>query len=136
MRLKKNCTIDAKQQNVCNREKKRWRAIIERMIAVIQFLASQNLAFRGTSTKVYHRDNGNFLKAVEMLAKFDPVISEHHNNVSKCKDKKMRIPHYLGQHFQNEIINIIAESIRNEIIPTHCQKSQILCYNSRLYTRY
>ena len=114
-RLEKNCTIDVEQQNIYNREKKRWRAIIERMIAVVQFLASQNLAFRGTSTELYHRDNGNFLKAVEMLAKFDPVISEHLNNISRCKDNKTRIPHYLGQHFQNEIIHILAESIRNEI---------------------
>lgn len=115
IRLEKKITIDAEQQNVYNREKKRWRAIIERLIAVVQFLASQNLAFRGTSTKLYHKDNGNFLKAVEMLAKFDPVISEHLNNISKCKDNKTRIPHYLGQHFQNEIINILADSIRNEI---------------------
>jgi len=114
-RLEKNCTIDAEQQNIYNREKKRWRAVIERMIAVVQFLASQNLAFRGTSAELYRRDNGNFLKAVEMLAKFDPVISEHLNIISRCNDNKTRIPHYLGQHFQNEIINILAESIRNEI---------------------
>ncbi|CAG9814624.1 unnamed protein product [Phaedon cochleariae] len=114
-RMEKKFTIDAEQQNVYNREKKRWRAIIERMIVVVQFLASQNLAFKGSSTELYHRDNGNFLKAVEVLAKFDPVISEHLNNICKYKDEKQRTPHYLGQHFQNEIINILAESVRNEI---------------------
>jgi len=45
-----------------------------------------------------------------MLAKFNPVFSGQLNNVSKYTDNKSRIPQYLGQHFQNKIINILAES--------------------------
>lgn len=116
LRLNKNLTIDKDVQSFYNREKNRWRAIIERMIAIVQFLASQNLAFRGSTSELYKRDNGNFLKAVEMIAKFDSVISEHLNNIKKSKESHKRLPQYLGIHFQNEIIDLIAGGIKREII--------------------
>lgn len=52
--------------------------------------------------------------AVKILTEFDPVILCHLNNVSKYLDNTTHIPHSLGQHFQNEIINILTESIRNK----------------------
>jgi hypothetical protein len=56
------------------------------MISIVQFLIGQCLAFMCENDiklyqeKLYQENNGNFLKALEMLAKFDPVISEHVNN--------------------------------------------------------
>ena len=50
-----------------------------------------------------------------MLAKFDRIISEHLFNISKSRESKTRMPHYLGQNFQNEIINIFSDTICNKI---------------------
>nr|XP_022909109.1 zinc finger MYM-type protein 5-like [Onthophagus taurus] len=70
-RLSKNCTIDCEQQR------------ITRIVAIVQYLAGQCLAFRGDSDVLYELNNGNFLKGTEMLAKFDPIISNHINNIQK-----------------------------------------------------
>jgi hypothetical protein len=51
--------------------------------------------------KFYQENNSNFLKAVEMFAKFDPVISEHVNNINKSQHLKSHMPHYIGHMFQN-----------------------------------
>lgn len=53
LRLDKKCTVDKIQQNLFDSEKECWRAIIKRMIAIVQFLVSQCLAFRGTNSQVY-----------------------------------------------------------------------------------
>ena len=117
-RMQKNCTIDKHLQTYYERETKRWRAIIERMIAVVQFLCGQCLAFRGESTKLYKPNNGNFMKAVEMLAKFDPIIAEHVKNVQTSKQLKTHMPYYFGVHFQNEIIELLAAAIREKLTTT------------------
>ena len=82
----------------------------------MQYLAGQNLAFRGASQKLYESNNGNFLKLVEMLAKFDPIIMEHVNNIQKSKELNQNMPHYLGNHFQNELISLLSKNIQREIL--------------------
>ncbi|XP_071050795.1 uncharacterized protein [Onthophagus taurus] len=84
-RLSKNCTIDCEQQRYFESEKRRWRDIITRIVAIVQYLAGQCLAFRGDSDVLYERNNGNFLKGIEMLAKFDPIILHHINNIQKTR---------------------------------------------------
>jgi hypothetical protein len=59
-RLDNNCTIDKEQQRYFESEKRRWRAIIERIIAIVQFLAGQCLAFRDKNNESYETNNGNF----------------------------------------------------------------------------
>ena len=48
-------------------------------MAIVQFPAEKNLAFRGTAETVHNESvhNGNFLGLVELLGKFDPVLEEH-----------------------------------------------------------
>lgn len=50
--------------------------------AIVQSLAIRNLALRGHTDKLYSPSNGNFLKVVELMAQFDPIMKEH-LNVSK-----------------------------------------------------
>ncbi|XP_076918638.1 uncharacterized protein LOC143579133 [Bidens hawaiensis] len=56
--------------------------------------------------------NGNFLGLVEMLEEFDPVIKEHGQRII---NDEVHV-HYLGHNIQNELIFMIAQEIKKEII--------------------
>lgn len=77
LRLRKGKTIDQQELTLLEEERKRWRNVLTRLISIILSLASRNLAFRGSSQRLYEPDNGNFLKEVELLAKFDPMTENH-----------------------------------------------------------
>jgi hypothetical protein len=47
-----------------------------------------------------------------MLAKFDPVISQHVNNITQSRPAKSHIPHYLDHAFKNEIISVLASGMK------------------------
>lgn len=111
--LKYERTVDAINETLINLEKKRWKAVIERIVYVIKFLARQNLAFRGHSNKLYESNNGNFLKLMETIAQFDNIIAEH---IGRIQHDSARMPHYLGDKIQNEIISLIGEKIKANII--------------------
>lgn len=49
-----------------------------------------------------------------MIAKFDPVMLNHLNNVKKSKELKTHMPHYLGKHFQNKIIHLLAAGVKEK----------------------
>lgn len=61
-----------------NSEKtKHWNDVMIRFLAIVHPLAERNLVFRGHSSSLREPKNGNFLVLVELLAEFDPVMSEH-----------------------------------------------------------
>lgn len=80
--------------------KKHWKNILKRIISIILSLAGQNLALRVSSEKLYVKNNGNFLKTVELLAQFDPIMKEHLNKIEKTPYLE-RKTHYLGHNIQN-----------------------------------
>ena len=80
--------------------------------SIILSLASRNLASRGSSQHLYEPDNGNFLKEIELLAKFDPVMENH---LARIKDKSTHT-HYLGQRIQIELIQIISDRVLQTIV--------------------
>jgi len=41
---------------------------------------------------------------------------DHLNNVKKSKELKTHMPYYLGKHFQNEIIHLLAAGVKKEIM--------------------
>lgn len=52
----------------------------ESLTAIVQI---RNLALRGHTETLYSPSNGNFLKEVELMAQFDPILKEHLNHVHK-----------------------------------------------------
>ncbi|XP_063754676.1 uncharacterized protein LOC134874557 [Eleginops maclovinus] len=76
-RLQTNTTIDYQEQTLLEAEKRRWRDVLKRLLKITLSLASRNLSFRGSSQCLYEPDNGNFLKEVELLGSFDPVMENH-----------------------------------------------------------
>ncbi|XP_042387979.1 uncharacterized protein LOC121980078 [Zingiber officinale] len=103
-RLQKNQTIDPRAQVQLNKEKEHWKHVLHRIIAIVQRLAKNNLAFRGSCEKLYVENNGLFLQMVEMIAKFDPIMNEH---LWRIKDHETYTT-YLGSRIQNELIQMLA----------------------------
>ncbi|XP_042401404.1 52 kDa repressor of the inhibitor of the protein kinase-like [Zingiber officinale] len=108
-RLQKNQTIDARAQVQLNKEKEHWKHVLHRIIAIVQRLAKNNLAFRG---KLYVENNGLFLQMVEMIAEFDPIMNEH---LRRIKDHETYTT-YLGSRIQNELIQMLAGEVRKKLL--------------------
>ncbi|XP_048870709.1 zinc finger MYM-type protein 1-like isoform X11 [Brienomyrus brachyistius] len=96
-----------KREMAIVQEEKRWRAVLARLIAIVQSLAVRNMALRGDTEKLYCPSNGNFLKEVELLAQFDPIMKDH---VHRVKSEYSHLS-YLGKHIQNELIECIGAKV-------------------------
>ncbi|XP_022028299.1 uncharacterized protein LOC110929445 [Helianthus annuus] len=94
------------------KEKDYWKQVIIRIVALVKFLAKYGLVFRGTNEKLYQKVNGNFLGLVEMLEEFDPIMKEH---VCRVLNEECHV-HFLGHNIQNELIQLLRDKVRTEII--------------------
>lgn len=110
--MKYKRTIDEEHLCFIKQEEKYWQQILKRLIALVRVLGMQNLAFRETQEKLHTSGNGNFLKFVEYLALFDPLMDEH---LCKIKDKEMHVP-YLAKDIQNELIQLLSNAIKQKIL--------------------
>lgn len=106
-------TIDSHTQNQIRAEQQRWRDILERLLAIVQFLATHNLAFRGHEEKLHLNSSGNFLDLVKLIARFDPTLREHLN---QTLNKAVARNHYLSKNIQNEFIEVMANHVKTKIV--------------------
>ncbi|XP_030225015.1 zinc finger MYM-type protein 1-like [Gadus morhua] len=106
-RLEKGQTIDKMEMALLQAERRRWRDVLTRLVAIIQSLAERNIPMRGSSDRLYQPNNGNFLKEVELMARFDPVLKQHVADV----ERGARHATYLSKDIQNELIDCIGEKI-------------------------
>ena len=86
--------------------------MLTRLVAIVQSLAVRNMAFRGNSEILHSPSNGNFLKEVELMAQFDPVMKDHIHKI-KCETSHHR---YLGKTIQNELVECISGKILSTIV--------------------
>ncbi|XP_067118932.1 uncharacterized protein [Centruroides vittatus] len=113
LRLKCCKTIDAASQRIINAETNHWNELLLKIVAITKMLGKSGPAFQGISDKLFGYKNGNFLKIVEMLSEFDPIMEEHVRRVLKKEETKA---HYLGKNIQNEIIDPLHQSVKSHII--------------------
>lgn len=93
-------------------EQEYWTNVLQRIISVVKMLAQQSLVFRGSSDKLYEHNNGHFLKIIELLAKYDSIMSEHIRRTLNNQNNA----HYLGKNIQNEIIYLISNCMKSKIL--------------------
>jgi hypothetical protein len=96
-RMSRDDGIDNMMLEQIKKENLHWRAVLTRILAVVQNLAGNKGVFRGKTEKLYQPNNGNLLGLIEKLAKFDPTMQEH---VRRMKDGETH-DHYLGPQIQN-----------------------------------
>ncbi|KAI2661980.1 Zinc finger MYM-type protein 1 [Labeo rohita] len=113
VRLRSGETIDKQEEALLEAERVRWRAVLTRLTAIVQSLAVRNLALRGHTETLLTPSNGNFLKEVELMAKFDPIIKDHLNRVERGTASHNS---YLGHHVQNELIDLLSSKIISDIV--------------------
>ncbi|XP_065645817.1 uncharacterized protein LOC136076271 [Hydra vulgaris] len=118
-RMKKNETINECNLKKIKLEVEYWQNILKRIISVIKFLASHNLAFQGHTDKLFSKGNGNFLGLIEMISEFDPILQEY---LRKFKSHEVS-DHYLGKNVQNQIIELLSSEIKKSIILS-CQNAK------------
>ncbi|XP_051809616.1 zinc finger MYM-type protein 1-like [Acanthochromis polyacanthus] len=111
-RSKKGQTIDNIEMAIIHAERRRWREVLTRLVAIIKSLAERNIALRGSTDQLNQPNNGNFLKEVELMAQFDPVLKEH---IIKIEGGASHTT-YLGKTIQNELIDCLSERILHAIV--------------------
>ncbi|KAM3624160.1 uncharacterized protein V6R79_019961 [Siganus canaliculatus] len=112
LRLSKGKTIDRTEMGLLEAEKNRWRDVLTRLISIIQSLAERNLALRGSVDTLHQANNGNFLKEVELMAKFDPVLRDHVRRIDSGAEHVT----YLGKTIQNELITCVSDKILDTMV--------------------
>ncbi|XP_062908614.1 zinc finger CCHC domain-containing protein 3-like [Mobula hypostoma] len=101
--LRTHSAIDSTYQEMQILEKKHWNNVMKRFIAIVCYLAERNLAFRGHNSTLHEPNNGNFLGLVELLAEFDPEMSEH----VRRAEKKEIADHYDVLHEVNHVSKLL-----------------------------
>lgn len=95
-------TIDDVNQVIIRAETEQWKAVINRIISLIKTMDGQNLHLRGDSDKLNTPHNGHFLKMIEFLGLYDPIMKEH----IRISSEEIH-SHYLGKNIQNEFIQLV-----------------------------
>jgi len=112
VRLKKEKTIDCEEQKLISKETLRWNNVLIRLMNIVLYLVENNMAFRGTSDKLYTPNNGKFLGLVQLIGKFDPIMQEH-LKLAMAGDIS---DYYCGKDIQNELIDLMGEKVKSEIL--------------------
>ena len=101
----------AKKVSICKdmeeqiSDRKYWCKVLARVLSVIKFLSLRALAFRGSSELVGSSQNGNFLRILELLAKYDTFLTEH---IQKRVNKSKGHVSYFSMTVCEEFIDVIA----------------------------
>lgn len=109
-------TIDIEIINLMEKNKKKWRDVLHRLLDITLFLAKQNLAFRGHKENESSLNKGNFLELVEILSRYDPVLKEHLMRLKHTTCQHKVSVSYLAPTTQNEFISVLANHLKEMLV--------------------
>lgn len=112
LRLKKSVSINHELMDQIRSETERWQEVFKRLVAIILYLAEHNIAFRGSSSKLFTKNNGNYLGLIELIGQFDGVMSDHLRRVTSSSSQVT----LLGNNIQNELICLLGSEVKQAII--------------------
>lgn len=82
-------------------------------MSVVKSLASRGLPFRGSDEHFGSLQNGNYMMLLELIAEFDPFLSEH---IKLYGNKGKGSTSYLSLTICNEFIQIMSGELLKKII--------------------
>ena len=112
-----NETIDVMLQEEIATNSSVRQKFLERLLHAVFFLAERGLPFRGDSEVIGDKSNGLFLGLLEVIARYDHVLSAHLTKVrqSQLSGKREQV-HYLSPQSQNEFIFECSEIVKGKIL--------------------
>ncbi|XP_038156371.1 zinc finger MYM-type protein 1-like [Cyprinodon tularosa] len=108
----KGATVDADLFKQFQAESSYWRQVLQRVVAVIKFLAERGLAFRGKNESLGSPLNGNYLGILEVLAEFDPFLKDH---IRKFGQMGRGNTSYLSSTICEEFIELMGAKTKQAI---------------------
>lgn len=105
-------TVDASLGRQIEAEGRYWKEVLRRVVAVIKFLCVRGLAFRGEDELLHSEHNGNYLGILELIAEFDPFLSEH---LEKYGQRGRGSTSYLSSTICEEVIGLMGDKTKREI---------------------
>ncbi|XP_029348110.1 zinc finger MYM-type protein 1-like [Acyrthosiphon pisum] len=73
-------SLNSVNQQICKQistETQYWIDVLKRVVAVIKYLSSRGLPFRGDNEVFGVKNNGNYLGLLELISEFDPFLKTH-----------------------------------------------------------
>lgn len=93
-------------------EKNYYREVLKRVVSVIKYIATRNLAFRGSQEVFGASKNGNFLGLLELIAEFDPFLKQHIEKYGNSGSGGRAT--YLSKTTVEELITILASKVQQQ----------------------
>ena len=109
----KNGLVDSQQLLLLQQKEHYWEAVIVRVIECVRYLAERGKAFRGDSHEIGNPHNGNYLGAMELLAKFDTFLADH---IARYGNRGRGNPSYLSHFIMEEVISHLASEAKANIL--------------------
>jgi hypothetical protein len=110
---KSNKTISCQLEEDIKTEAKYWKNVLERVVAVICTIVERNLAFRGSLEVFGSEKNGNFMGILELIAKFDPFLSQH---IEKYGNRGSGNTSYLSKITLEELLVLMSSKVLESIV--------------------
>ena len=79
----------------------------------MRYLAERGQCFRGDSHEIGNPHNGNYLGAMELLAKFDTFLADH---IARYGNRGRGNPSYLSHFIMEEVISLLASEVKANIL--------------------